>query len=100
MNKTPQKVTKDPMRQERGKKSHETYLKTLKEDILRDNHLSTSSSTNNFTTRSSDVFFVYNKKFFRLQIKNKPTKNNSNLLNHQNDVTCFRISLRENPIHK
>ena len=34
MDKTSQKVTKDPKRQERGKKSHETYMKRLKEKIL------------------------------------------------------------------
>ena len=37
MDKTSLKVTKDPKRQERGKKSHETYMKTLKEKILEDN---------------------------------------------------------------
>ena len=37
MDKTSQKVTKDPKRQERGKKSHETYMKRLKEKILEDN---------------------------------------------------------------
>ena len=31
MNKTSGKVTKDPKRQERSKKSHETYMKWLKE---------------------------------------------------------------------
>ena len=31
MDKTPEKVTKDPKRQERDKKSHETYMKRLKE---------------------------------------------------------------------
>ena len=39
MDKTSQKVTKDPKRQERGKKSHETYMKKLKEKILEDNQL-------------------------------------------------------------
>ena len=40
--KTSQKVvTKDPRRQERGKKSHETYMKRLKEKMLEDNQLST-----------------------------------------------------------
>ena len=47
MDKTPQKVTKDPKRQERGKKSQQKYMKRLKEDILRDNKLSTSSSADN-----------------------------------------------------
>ena len=78
MDKTPQKVTKDPKRQKRDKKSHETYMKSLKENILRDNQLSTptsadnstlattsstdnstpssSSSTNTSTTRSSDTY--------------------------------------------
>ena len=74
MHKTPKQVTKDPSREERGKISDETYMKRLKEGILRDNPLftssstdnstpstgsstpSTSSSTNNFTTRSSDTY--------------------------------------------
>ena len=45
MDKTSQKVTKDPRRQERGKKSHETYMKRLKEKILEDNQLTTPPST-------------------------------------------------------
>ena len=49
MDKTPQKITKDPKRQERGKKSHETYMKRLKGNILRDNQLSPPSSTDNST---------------------------------------------------
>ena len=32
-------VTKDTMRQKRGKKSHEVYMKMFKEDIQRDNQL-------------------------------------------------------------
>ena len=36
MDKRSQKVTKDPKRQERGKKSHETYMKRLKDNILRE----------------------------------------------------------------
>ena len=47
MGKTSEKVTKDPKRQERGKKSRETYMKRLKEKILNDKQLSTSSSTDN-----------------------------------------------------
>ena len=35
------------------------------------------------------VFFTHSKKSY--QLKNEPTKNSSNLLNHQNDVICFRI---------
>ena len=45
MDKTSKKVTKDPKRQERGKKSHETYMKRLKEKILEDNQMSTSSTS-------------------------------------------------------
>ena len=74
MDKTSQKVTKDPKRQERGKKSHETYMKRLKEKILEDNQLptppptdrpppSTTSSTGNsmpstpfYATRSNDTY--------------------------------------------
>ena len=46
-------VTKDPKRQERGKKSHETYMKRLKEKILEDNPLLTPSSTDNSTLSTS-----------------------------------------------
>ena len=74
MDKTSQKVTKDPKRQERGKKSHETYMKRLKEKILEDNQLPTPSpmdgptpsassstgsptpSTPSHTTRSNDTY--------------------------------------------
>ena len=74
IDKTLEKVTKDPKSQERGKKSHETYMKRLKEKILEDNQLptpsptdrptpSTSSSTDNstpstppHTTRSNDTY--------------------------------------------
>ena len=74
MDKISQKVTKDPKSQERGKKSHETYIKRLKEKILEDNQLptpppmdrptsSTSSSTTDptpstpsHTTRSNDNY--------------------------------------------
>ena len=45
MDKTSEKVTKDPKRQEQGKKSHETYMKRLKEKILEDNQLPTPSPT-------------------------------------------------------
>ena len=74
--KTSGKVTKDPKRQERGKKSHETYMKRLKEKILEDNQLptpspmerptaSTSSSTGNSMpstpshTKGSNDTYVY-----------------------------------------
>ena len=56
MDKTSKKVTKDPKRQERGKKSHETYMKRLKEKILEDNQMtisSTSSSTSDPTPSTS-----------------------------------------------
>ena len=46
-------VKKDPKRQERGKKSHETYMKRLKEKILEDNPLLTPSSTDNSTLSTS-----------------------------------------------
>ena len=45
MDKTSEKVTKDPKRQERGRKSHETYMKSLKENILEDNQLPTLTPT-------------------------------------------------------
>ena len=43
MGKTSEKVTKDPRRIERGKKSYETRMKRLKEQILEDNQLLTPS---------------------------------------------------------
>ena len=72
MDKTSQKVTKDPKRKEEDKKSYKTYMKRLKKNILQDIQISTPSSnstpsmdncipftpssTNNFTTRSSDTY--------------------------------------------
>ena len=69
MDKTSEKVTKDPRRVERCKKSYETHMKRLKEKILEDNQLptpSTSSSTDDPTpsmpstpshaTRSNDTY--------------------------------------------
>ena len=53
MNKTSGKVTKDPKRQERSKKSHATYMKWLKEKILRDNQLCTPSPTDRPTPSTS-----------------------------------------------
>ena len=50
------KVTKDPKRQKRGKKAHQTYMARMKKEILEDNQLSTpstSSSTNNSTPSTS-----------------------------------------------
>ena len=41
MDKTSEKVTKDSKRQERGKKSHDTYIKRLKEKILEEKQLLT-----------------------------------------------------------
>ena len=49
LDKTSQKVTKDPKIQERGKKLHETYMKRLKEQILEDNQLPTPSPMGNST---------------------------------------------------
>ena len=56
MDKTSEKVTKDPKRQEQGKKSHETYMKRLKEKILEDNQLPTPSPTDrSVPSRSSSA---------------------------------------------
>ena len=56
MDKTSEKVTKDPKRQEQGKKSHETYMKRLKEKILEDNQLPTPSPTDRYVpSRSSST---------------------------------------------
>ena len=49
MDKTSQKVTKDPKRQEHGRKSHDTYMKRLKKQILEDNQLPTPSLMGNST---------------------------------------------------
>ena len=66
MEKTSEKITKDPKRAERGKRSYETHMKRLKEKILEDNRLPTSStssspadptlSTPSHTTRSNDTY--------------------------------------------
>ena len=53
MDKTSEQVTKDPRRQERGKKLQETYMRRLKEDILKDNQLPTSSSMDRPTPSTS-----------------------------------------------
>ena len=53
MDKTSEKVTKDPKRQKRGKKSHETYMKMLKEKIPEDNQLPTPSPTDRSTPSTS-----------------------------------------------
>ena len=56
MDKTSQKImkiTKDPKRLQRGKKSHEMYMKKLKEDVLRNIQLSTSSSAGNSLSSTS-----------------------------------------------
>ena len=45
MDKTSQKVTKDPRRVERGKKSYETHMKRLKEEILEELSFSTGVPT-------------------------------------------------------
>ena len=120
MNKTLEKVTKDPKRREQGKKSHETYMKRLKEKIQEDNQLptpsptdrptpSTSSSTGKSTpstpshaSRSSDTY-VYGIDilavlaigacvFFAYNTSQAEKKFSSmeNRINHQNDVICFR----------
>ena len=44
VDKISQKVTKDPKRQERGKDSHKTYMKSLKEKILENNQDKPTSS--------------------------------------------------------
>ena len=49
--------TKNPIRRKHGKKSHETYIKRLKEDMLKNNQLSTLSLAGSPTpsTGSSQV---------------------------------------------
>ena len=64
MDKTSEKVTKDPKRQEHGKKSHKTYMKRLKEEILNDNQLSTcqpdrSTPSNSSPTDNCSYIFPY-----------------------------------------
>lgn len=53
MDKTSKQVTKDPKKRERVNKLRETYIKRLKEEILRDTQLSTSP----FTDDSFYLFF-------------------------------------------
>ena len=45
MDKTSEKVKKDSKRQERSRKSHETKMNSLKENILEDNQMPTPSPT-------------------------------------------------------
>ena len=52
MDKTSEKFTKDPKRQERGKKSHGTYMKRIKKK-LEYNHLPTPSPTDRPTPSTS-----------------------------------------------
>ena len=57
MDETSEKVTKDSKRQERGKKSHKTYMKRLKKTkqkkTLEDNQLPTSPTTDGPTPSTS-----------------------------------------------
>ena len=53
MDKTSEKVTKDSKRQERGKKSHDTYIKRLKEKTLEEKQLLTPSPTERSTPSAS-----------------------------------------------
>ena len=53
MDKTSEKVTKDPERQERDRKSHEMYMRRLKQKILEDNQLPTPSPTDRPTLSTS-----------------------------------------------
>ena len=53
MDKTSQKVTKDPKRVEQGKKSYETCMKNLEEQMLEEHQLPTSSSTFDPTSSTS-----------------------------------------------
>ena len=53
MDKTSEKVTKDRKGQERGKKSHEAYIKRLKQKMPEDNQLLTPSPTDKATPSTS-----------------------------------------------
>ena len=55
MDKPSQKVTKHPKRVEKGKKSYETRMKNLKEQILEEHQLPTSSSTCDPTSSTSST---------------------------------------------
>ena len=59
MEKALHKVTKNLKRQERGKKIRKTYIKMLKENILRDNQLSTFSFGDNCTSSTSSSMDTY-----------------------------------------
>ena len=66
MDKTSQKVTKDPKHVEQGKKSYETRMKKLKEQMLEEHQLptpSTSSSTCDPTPSTSFHATVSNDTF-------------------------------------
>ena len=53
MDKTSQKVTKDPKKAEQGKKSYETRMKRLKEQILEEYQRTTSCSACDLTPSTS-----------------------------------------------
>ena len=53
MDKTSQKVTKDPKKVEQGKKSYETRMKRLKEQILEEHQRTTSCSACDLTPSTS-----------------------------------------------
>ena len=120
MDKTSEKFTKDPKRQERGKKSHGTYMKRIKKK-LEYNHLPTPSptdrptpstsfstgkstpSTPSHATRSSDTY-VYGVGiltvlaigiyvfFLHITLLGLKIKISSmkNKINNQNDVICSK----------
>ena len=115
MDKTLQKVTKDPKKFEQGKKSYETLMKRLKEQILKEHQPPTYSSacdptpsassttcnptpsTSSHAKRSNDTY-VYGVGMLAvltigvtiltlfLEMKNPSMKDK---ITHQKDVICF-----------
>ena len=116
MDKTSQKVTKNPRRVGAARKGRENYMDKLKESILnyakkgsRDKNNASNETTSVTNTATSTMALVYllflpwefayflHITLLRLEIKNKSMKNR---INHQNDVIYFRSDDAKNPINE
>lgn len=74
MDKKLQKIIKDPKRQDKSNKSNETYMKSLKEDTLKDYHFSTFRLTDNSTPSTGSSFSSTSLSANRITIRSSDTK--------------------------
>ena len=121
MDKTSEKVTKDPKRVEAACKGREKYMNKLKESILNDTKKddkdtinasnettsTTNAATNPATTTRSNDTYVYGVGMLSVlaigvcvffahntsQAKNKKQANEKRI-NHQNEVICFSKNIQ------